>query len=132
MFWIPLAVGAALGVGKNIEGRYQANKQRKAQGEIQKWSPWTGLQGQMVKDPSLFGDVATGAAIGGMAGGMMGGGAAGASEFAAPASSYSSMASSPSALSTASSGGMTGGFNVMGADPNFWTKKYSLMYGGNS
>lgn len=71
MFWAPLAVGAGLGLLKNVEGNRAASNQRKAQGEIQRWSPWTGLQGHAVQDPSLMGDLATGAAIGAMGSKML-------------------------------------------------------------
>lgn len=62
--WPLLAVGAGLGALKNIGDQQAANNQRKAQAEIQRWSPWTGMQGQMVQDPSLMGNIATGTAIG--------------------------------------------------------------------
>lgn len=84
MFWIPLAVGAGLGVAKNIEGQAQASAQRKAEAAKTRFSPWTGMVGQAVKSPSLFGDVLQGGAAGAMLGqgleatGALGGGAAGA------------------------------------------------------
>lgn len=61
-----LGAGVMAGSLKNMEGQNKADKQRQAQAEIQRWSPWTGLQGQQVQDPSLMGDLATGAALGGM------------------------------------------------------------------
>lgn len=80
MFWVPLAAGAGLGLAKHIDSQGKADRERKVQGQIQKWSPWTGMQGQMVQDPgSVFGDIATGAAIGSQFNKMMPDGAAGAS-----------------------------------------------------
>lgn len=68
-FWLPL-VGAGLGLAKNFGDQAAANSQRKAQSEIERWSPYTGQHGQMVNDPSLFGNIATGAALGASAEGM--------------------------------------------------------------
>lgn len=69
-FWIPLAAGAALGGLKYLEGKKQADAQRKTNAEITRYSPWTGMQAQAVRDPSLLGDVMTGSAMGAAANGM--------------------------------------------------------------
>ncbi len=69
MFWLPL-LGAGLGVGKYFGDQASANAQRKSQAAIERWSPYTGQHGQAVQDPSLFGNVFTGAAAGAMAPGM--------------------------------------------------------------
>ena len=74
--WIPMAVGAGLGVAKQANESAIADRERKRQAEIQRWSPWTGLQGKQVQSPSLFGNVAQGAFAGGMAGNAFGGGEA--------------------------------------------------------
>ena len=73
--WIPMAAGAGLGLVKGIDESMKADKERERQAEIQRWSPWTGLQGRSVQDPSLAGNVAQGLFAGGMAGKMFGGGA---------------------------------------------------------
>lgn len=65
----PLAavgIGAALGLLKQVEAQRQASEERKRQAAIARYSPWTGMQAKSVSDPSLIGNVATGAAIGGM------------------------------------------------------------------
>ena len=70
-FWIPMLIGAGLGAAKNVESQAMSKAERKRQGEIHKWSPWTGLQGQTVKGPGSFiGDVAVGAAAGSQFGKM--------------------------------------------------------------
>lgn len=71
MAWIPMVVGAALGAAKDMEGRAQAASERKRQAEMTRYSPWTGQMGKSVQDPSLMGDIATGAAMGAQANTMM-------------------------------------------------------------
>ena len=71
MFWIPLAAGAGLGLLKNIEGENQASAERNRQAAIARYSPWTGMQAHTVQDPSLIGNLATGAAIGSAGSGLL-------------------------------------------------------------
>jgi hypothetical protein len=95
MIWIPMAIGAAIGAAKNVGDQQQANAQRKAQSQLTRYSPWTGIQGTAVKDPSLIGNVAQGAA----AGAMLGQGAA--------------------AATPATAGATTGAAGAAGAAPSF-------------
>ena len=73
---LPVLVGAGLGLVKGHMDRQQEKKDRKTQAEIQRWSPWTGMQGQNVKSTSMLGSAAQGAMGGAMVGQMMGPGAA--------------------------------------------------------
>lgn len=61
---IGLIAGAGLGLGKYVDGSMRAKKERERQAAITRYSPWTGMQGQSVASPSIFGDLATGAAAG--------------------------------------------------------------------
>jgi hypothetical protein len=85
---VPLALGAAAGIGKYFASdkpRYDAEK--KLASETQRYSPWTGLQAQAPRNPSMFENVLQG----GMTGLQLGqgisalGGAAGAGEEVASA-----------------------------------------------
>lgn len=57
-----LALGAVLGAGKYGADAEAAKRQRKLQGELITYSPWTGIKPESVKDPSLIGDVTQGMA----------------------------------------------------------------------
>ena len=105
-----LAIGAALGAAKNIGDQQAASSNRKAQAEIQRWSPWTGMQGQMVQDPSLMGNIATGTAIGSQLGKMAPGSALGTPEAAGL----------PKAAEYASSTPNPNSFSIMGQNPPSW------------
>jgi len=61
---IGLIAGAALGVGRSVLGAQQAERNRKAEGTIAQWSPWTGMGAQRVQDPDTMGNVMEGAAMG--------------------------------------------------------------------
>jgi hypothetical protein len=76
MIFIPMIAGAALGALKSQEEQMQANAERRRQAETTRYSPWTGMHGQQVKDPSLIGNMATGAAAGATLGQAYGAGAA--------------------------------------------------------
>lgn len=60
--------GGGLGLGKHVIDQQNANRQRKAQSEIHRYSPWTGVTGQSVQDPNIFGNVMSGVAGGAMLG----------------------------------------------------------------
>lgn len=81
-FWIPLAIGAAAGLAKHqLVDKPQYQRQQRAQAELTKYSPWTGMQGKMLTPPSAFGSMLQGATTGAMFGQMgagMGGAKAGA------------------------------------------------------
>lgn len=52
MLWaIPVGM-AALGAVKGEQDRQQARNDRKMEAEIARWSPWTGMQAQRVRDNS--------------------------------------------------------------------------------
>lgn len=57
-------IGAALGLAKDVEGKKQAADERKRQAAMTRYSPWTGMHGTTVQDPSTIGDVGQGAAAG--------------------------------------------------------------------
>jgi len=74
MSWVMVAVG-----GGALAGGIQANEQKKdvrrqnrAQAEITRYSPWTGMQGKMQAEPSVMGGTLQGAMMGAMAGNAMG------------------------------------------------------------
>ena len=73
---LPMLIGAGVGLAKGHMDRQQERKDRKTQAEIQRWSPWTGLQGQQVKNTSMLGAGMQGAMGGAMIGQAMGGGGA--------------------------------------------------------
>lgn len=82
-FWIPLAIGAGAGLLKNeLVDKPQHKRMQRAQAEMTRYSPWTGMQGKILTPPSAFGSMlqgaTTGAMFGQMAGGMGGMGGAGA------------------------------------------------------
>lgn len=72
MFWIPLAVGAGVGLLRNQMQASAAADERKRQAAITRYSPWTNMKGQTVQDPDMLGNVlggaVTGAALGQSAG----------------------------------------------------------------
>jgi hypothetical protein len=76
MWWLPLAMMGA-GAAKGALDQRQAGRQRKAEAEIARWSPWTGMQAQRVDDgPGILG----GAMQGGVSGlGLMQGMSSGSS-----------------------------------------------------
>lgn len=83
----PLAIGAAAGVGKYfLSDKPRYNAEKKLAAETQRYSPWTGLQANTPRNPSMFENVLQG----GMTGLQLGqglqslGGAA--SSMAAPSS----------------------------------------------
>lgn len=59
--------GALLGGAKGaFIDAPRARKQAKAQAELTRWSPWTGMRGQTVQSPDVFGSAVQGAALGSM------------------------------------------------------------------
>lgn len=94
--WPALLAGAGLGLVKNLEGQRLAGEERKRQAAMTRYSPWTGMQGHSVQDPSLVGDLSTGAAIGAMGMKMFpASGAAPTGELVASPEAMSSMAAQP-------------------------------------
>lgn len=72
--WAAMAAGAGLGLLKNREQQKQINAQNEAEVAKTRFSPWTGMQGQIQAKPSMFGDVASGALSGAMFGQQFSGG----------------------------------------------------------
>lgn len=72
----PITIGLIAGAGKGLLDQRQEKKDRQTQSEIQRWSPWTGLQGQQVKGTNLVNPMMQGAMTGAMMGQGMGGAAA--------------------------------------------------------
>ena len=70
---IGLGIGAGLGAGKHVSDVKRAGKMRKAEAAKTRYSPWTGMQGKTVADPSLMGNLITGGAGGAMLGSSIGG-----------------------------------------------------------
>jgi len=66
-WWIPLAMMAAGAAKSELSDRPAAQRQRNAEAEKTRWSPWTGMQGQNVQDPNT----ANAMMQGGMSGLMM-------------------------------------------------------------
>lgn len=73
-----LLIGGATGLLKHGMDSEAADRQRKLQGEIARYSPWTGMQAQAVKEPSLVGNALQGAGAGAMIGQSYAAGAPGA------------------------------------------------------
>lgn len=63
MFWMPLAMGA-LGAAKGISDQKTEARQRAAQAETTRYSPWTGMQAQAPQEANIGGDVMQGAVTG--------------------------------------------------------------------
>lgn len=119
---IGLLAGGGAGLLKNVFAQQAAGKQREAQAAVARYSPWTGMQAQMVEDPNMFGDVLQGGAMGAMAGQSLGGAspAAAVGETPAQASGYSlGVDYGPSSEAMASQSMMASPYNFMG-------KKYQL------
>lgn len=121
---IGLIAGAALGVGRSVLGAQQAERNRKAEGTIAQWSPWTGMGAQRVQDPDTFGNVMQGGLTGAMMGQAIGGaGAAGAESGAAE--------STPATSADAGSTSLTGSEN-MSVDPKLAAAKSGPVYGAQA
>jgi hypothetical protein len=114
---IGLLAGAGLGLVKNQMEGQQAAKERKAEGTIAQWSPWTGMAAHRVKDPSMIGDVMSGGMTGAMLGQAAGGGAAGA----APAATASTEAGTSLAPAAEGAGNSTGVANMSVGSPDLAT-----------
>lgn len=88
-------IGALVGAAKNSAKEAQAAKQRKYEAETARWSPWTGMQGHYVQDPSLVDEVSKGVGTGlsfGMSNaGMFGGGSAATGPAGSNASDYTGL-----------------------------------------
>lgn len=82
------AAGAGLGLIQHNQKKAEYNRQKQLAADMERWSPWTGVHGQMPgQDPNLFGDIAQGALTGASLGllGGAGGASPGAAQLAAPA-----------------------------------------------
>lgn len=83
---LPVLAGmAALGLARGMMDQKRASKERKQEAEIARYSPWTGMQAQRVKDADILGSTMQGAMGGAMIGQAMGGGGGGAAAAATPA-----------------------------------------------
>lgn len=117
---IPLiAAMAALGLAKGISDRGKANADRRQAAEMARWSPWTGMGPNQIRQADELGSTMQG----GMAGAMMGGGSMGgeaaAAEAGAPAAANQvPMASAANAAPAAK--GVTGSYNT-------WTSPWNSM-----
>lgn len=74
--------GAGLGALKNAEERKQIAALNAAEAEKTRYSPWTGMKGQIQASPSAFGDVLQGGMTGAMMGKQFGGFGSGGAEAA--------------------------------------------------
>lgn len=63
-FPILAVIGAAAGAAKAESDRRKAEAQRKTEGTIAAYSPWTGMQAQRVSDPDFLGSTLQGASMG--------------------------------------------------------------------
>lgn len=91
-FWIPMAIGAGVGLMKNKSDKEKADRMNQAAATQTMYSPHTGMgPGQITQAPSgleaaMQGAMA-GASMGSAMGSMGGAGAAGGSQMAVPAGS---------------------------------------------
>ena len=65
MLWLLPVAGAALGYLQSREQQRAADKQRKYEATREAWSPWTGVHGEYVGEPSQIGPMMQGALAGG-------------------------------------------------------------------
>lgn len=65
---IGLLAGGGLGLGKGLLDQQREKKDRAAQAEIARWSPWTGMQAQPVQRADMLGSVMQGGTSGAMMG----------------------------------------------------------------
>lgn len=62
-----MALGAALGAAKSeFSDKPRAQRERKRDAELARWSPWTDLRPQGIHEPDLFGNVLQGGLTGAM------------------------------------------------------------------
>lgn len=74
MFWVPLAVGAGLGLLKYGADAQKEKKDRELQAATARLSPWTGMHPGAVKSADLLGNVLQGGTAGAMFGQQFDGG----------------------------------------------------------
>lgn len=110
---IGLLAGGGLGLGKGMLEQQQAARDRKMEGAIAQWSPWTGMQAGRVKDPSMIGSVLSGGLTGAMMGQAMGGGAG------AAGGSGSTDAGTSLAPATEGAGNSAGAANMSVGQPSY-------------
>jgi hypothetical protein len=64
-WWVVPAITAGVGAYKGMEENKQAKKEQKAQAEVARWSPWTGMTPQKVdKGAGIFGGALQGGSSG--------------------------------------------------------------------
>lgn len=90
---IGLIAGGGLGLLKSAEAQKAAQRERQVQAQMARYSPWTGMQGHSVQDPSMLGNVSQGALSGAMLGQSLGTSGATAPEAAGATNSVGPLAS---------------------------------------
>lgn len=80
-FWIPLAIGAGLGVAKFAADKEKEKRERALQAATARYSPWTGMSPQAVAEPSLMGNLVQGGTAGAMFGQQFAGQPQGANQL---------------------------------------------------
>lgn len=76
MFWVPMLAGAAIGAIQGESKRKAEEQQNLAEAEKTRYSPWTGMHGQIKKSgANWMGGALQGGLTGAMLGQGMGGGA---------------------------------------------------------
>lgn len=128
---LPILIGAGVGLAKGLADQQQEKKDRRTQAEIQRWSPWTGLQGQQVKGTNLLNTTAQGAMAGGMLGQGMGGGAA-AAPAAGAAADGTTGAIGPLADSGAYTATPAGTAMQNGTFPSYYQNAYTQPWNDQS
>lgn len=72
MFWIPMAIGAAMGAAKGVNEKQQAAAHDKFRRKAIEMSPWTGMSDPgAMQTKGMMGNILGGAATGGMIGSMI-------------------------------------------------------------
>lgn len=117
------AIGLGLGAVKHHQDVVQYNRDKELSSQMERYSPWTGVHGQMPKAP---GSVLDGMLQGGVQGAMMGsnfGGGSGAANAAggSGAADASMVGGSPGGYNlTGESGGIAGGSNPFQLQQSAW------------
>lgn len=73
MFWLPIAIGAGLGLGKTALDSAGRKRDTKVQAATTRYSGWTGQKAKEPREVNLFNDFLTGAGAGAVAGSLLGG-----------------------------------------------------------
>lgn len=67
-----MLIGGGTGILKNLDAKGQAADQREIESTKTRFSPWTGMKGQNVQEPSMLNDVMQGLMTGAVMGQMFG------------------------------------------------------------